>query len=94
MEKPCQYTVQQTKFQNDNPNMKKVVGDSLGGSLAFEFQMNHPDLQSRADSAPVVDAAFRPNANTERCRKFGDPISAFDSSAHTTMHVKFDDQRS
>ena len=60
-------------------------GDSSGGSVALGLQENHPEVKSRTYNAPVVDLAFRPNANTERFRSFGDPIQMLDTSAHTMM---------
>ena len=64
-----------------------MVGDSLRGSVALEFQKNRTELKSRAYSAPVVDLAFRPNANPERYRSFGDHISMFDTSAQTALYT-------
>ena len=59
----------------------------------MELEKNHPELKSRPYSAPVVDVAFRPNANTERDRFFGNPMSVFDTSTHTPMHEKSYDQK-
>ena len=80
-----------------NPNIKRAVGDSLGGVVALELQKHHPDSKVRTYWAPVIDlkGAIQPtwNSDTERYRNFGDPISTFDSSAHTTMYGKFYDQK-
>ena len=80
-----------------NPIIKRAVGDSLGKAVALELQKHHPELKVRTYGAPVVDlkGAVQPNwsANTERYRNFGDPISMFDSSAHTTVYPQFYDQR-
>ena len=38
-----------------NPNIERVVGDSLGGSVALELQTHHPELKLRTYGAPVVD---------------------------------------
>ena len=85
------------KALNDNPNINRGFGDSLGGAVALELQKHHPELKVRTYGAPVVDlkGAIQPtwNANTERYRNFGDPISMFDSSAHTTVYPKLYDQR-
>ena len=73
-----------------NPNFERVVGDSLGGSVALELQKHHPELKARTYGAPVVDlnGAVQPtrNTDTERYRNLGDPILMFDSSAHTTFY--------
>ena len=80
-----------------NPNIEKVVGDSLGRNVALALQKHHPELRVRTDGAPVVDlkGAVQPswNTDTERYRNFGDPISMFDFSAHTTFYQQFYDQR-
>ena len=85
------------KALKDNPNITRAVGDSLGGAVALELQKHHPELKVRTYGAPVVDfkGAVQPNwsANTERYRNFGDPISMFDSSAHTTVYPHFYDQK-
>ena len=81
---------------NENPDIKRAVGDSLGGVVALELQTHHPELKVRTYSAPVVDlkGAVQPtwNTNTEIYRNFGDPISMFDSSARTTTYPKIYDQ--
>ena len=81
---------QQRKLLTYNPNIARVVGDSLGGSVALELQKHHPELKARTYGAPVVDlnGAVQPtrNTDTERYRNLGDPILMFDSSAHTTFY--------
>ena len=58
----------------DNANIERVVGDSLGGSVALELQKQLPELQVRTYGAPVVDlkGAVQPswNTDTERYRNF------------------------
>ena len=80
-----------------NPNSKRAGGDSLGGAVALELQKHHLELKVRTYGAPVIvlKGAMQPtwNANTERYINFGDPISMFDSSAHTTVYPQFYDQR-
>ena len=41
------------KVLNENPNVKRVVGHSLGGSVALELQKRHKGLASRTYGAPV-----------------------------------------
>ena len=78
------------KALTNNPNIKRVVGDSLSGSAALELQKHHPALKVRTYGAPVVDleGAVQPsrNTDTERYRILGDPVSMFDSSTHTTFY--------
>ena len=81
------------------PNIMRDVGERLGGAVALELQKHHPEFKARTYGAPVVDlkGAMQPTwkepANTERYRKFGDPVSMFDSSAHTSVYPEFYDQR-
>ena len=77
----------------DNLYIFRVVGDSLGRSVVLESQKNHPELKSRTYSAPVVDVAVRPNANADRYRMFGNPISMFDTSTQTPMNGQVYDQQ-
>ena len=80
-----------------NPNIERVVGDSLGGNVALELQKHKPELTVRTDGAPVLDlnGAVQTswNTDTERYRNFGDPISMFDFSAHTIFYQQFFDQK-
>jgi len=78
----------------DNPQVERVVGHSLGGSVALQLQQDDPRLKSRTYSAPVFDpfggvrqvydqVKYRghPPARAERYRSIGDPISFFDGGA-------------
>ena len=80
-----------------SPNIDRVVRDSLSRNVALALQRHHPELCVRTDGALVVDlkGAVQPswNTDTERYRNFGDPISMFDFSAHTTFYQQFYDQR-
>lgn len=57
--------------------VQRVVGHSMGGSVALELQKAHPELQSTTYGAPVVSA--RPSR--DRVRDYLDPISVFDLGA-------------
>ena len=48
-------TAQVRKLHRYNLNIKRVVGDSLGGSVSLDLQKHHPELKSRNYSAPVFD---------------------------------------
>ena len=84
------------KALKENPNIKRVVGDSQGGSIALELQKNHPVLMSRTYNAPVFDlkglTPFSDNSKVERYRNSGDIVSALDSSAHITPGTKYTDK--
>ncbi len=57
-----------------------VIGHSLGGVTALELQEHYPYLHTRTYGAPVVSAT-----RGARYRHFGDPISALDWGAHTSL---------
>jgi len=63
-----------------NPNIQRVIGHSLGGSVALELQKNHPGLESRTYGAPVWNP-IGGDAKAERYRNWFDPVSVFDRSA-------------
>ena len=74
-----------------NPNIKNVVGHSLGGSVVLELQKNHPNLNSRTFGAPVWDPMSVDNkykgftGQVDRYRNALDPFSIFDGSAKTSV---------
>ena len=57
----------------------RVVGHSLGGSVALQMQKDHFIPKSRTFGAPVVD--FNPFGRPERYRHPLDPVSIFDRGA-------------
>ena len=64
-----------------NPNIDRVVGHSLGGSVALELAKNY-DVETRTYMAPVVDTGlFNQGMQPERYRNNNDPISMFDRGA-------------
>ena len=60
------------------PQVRKVVGHSLGGAVALELAQRH-GLTSRTFGAPVLSVS-----GGERYRNYGDPISTTDFGAHTS----------
>ena len=69
-----------------NPKLARVVGHSLGGSVALDLQQRNPNLHSVTYGAPVL--SFNPFASNERYRHTGDPISAFDWGAESWLPPK------
>lgn len=70
-----------------NPNIKRVVGHSLGGSTALELAKNY-DVETTTYGAPVLELPTmpwqkKPIKPPERYRHSGDPISFFDAGAKT-----------
>ena len=63
----------------ESPQIKRVVGHSLGGSVALTIAQQY-QLKSRTYGAPVVSFT-----GGERYRNVGDPIAAFDFMAHTSV---------
>ena len=86
-----------------NPQTTRVVGHSLGGAVALQAQKDNPKLASRTYGAPVWDPFGTDNqergygifdkaqgkpGGVERYRSFGDPVSFFDGSAHSSLPGK------
>jgi len=69
------------KVLQQDPDIKNLVGHSLAGSVAFEFQKNHPERNYRTITygAPVNSN----NPSNERFRKDGDIVSFLDSGAQS-----------
>ena len=66
----------------NNPQVKKLTGNSLGGVVSLELQKNHPDRNYDVTTyaAPVVQMNDQKHT---RFRKSGDLVSMFDSGAMT-----------
>ena len=62
------------------PQIKRVVGHSLGGAVALEIQKTRPDLRSVTYGAPLVSAS-----GGERYKTVLDPIAMFDVGARTEV---------
>ena len=78
-------------FKN-NPQIDYVVGHSAGGSAALEFEKTYPDrkITSITYNAPVFERAdpnkiLNENQRPMRFAISGDPVSAFDMNAQTTV---------
>jgi pimeloyl-ACP methyl ester carboxylesterase len=82
-----------------NPQTTRVVGHSLGGSVALQAQQDNPKLASRTYGAPVFDPMGLERGygildkamggpGIERYRSFGDPVSFLDGSAKSSMPGK------
>jgi hypothetical protein len=94
------YRLQQAqKALAANPQTTRVVGHSLGGSVALQLQKDNPKLASRTFGAPVFDifgtdselntyAELQGKPEIERYRSYADPVSFFDASATSTMPGK------
>ncbi len=62
-----------------NPQVKRVVGHSLGGAVALTIAQQYK-LESRTYGAPVMGFS-----GGDRYRSAGDPIAALDFGAHTSF---------
>lgn len=56
-----------------------IVGHSLGGALALEYQRHHPAVDVRTYNAPVLN--LLPDGSRNRFSHYFDPISMFDNAA-------------
>ena len=63
-----------------NPQVRRVIGHSLGGAVAMQLQEDIPSLNSRTYGAPALSFS----GSGERFRSLGDPISMFDFGARET----------
>ena len=63
-----------------NPNITKIVGHSLGGSVALEFQKNNPKYNTTTYGAPVLQIGSKQG---NRFRFPYDPVSYLDNGAIT-----------
>ncbi len=64
---------QAEKALKANPNITRVVGHSLGGSVALELQKNYPHLQSRTYGAPVWDPLGTDKEPYDQWQRLGKP---------------------
>ena len=63
-----------------NPQVRRVIGHSLGGAVVMQLQEDIPSLNSRTYGAPALSFS----GSGERFRSLGDPISMFDFGARET----------
>ena len=77
-------------YLEQHPEIKKLVGHSLGGAVAIQLEKNHPerDLKSITYNAPVWDplGTDKPKVGNFRFSNSKDPVSIFDRSAVKTDH--------
>ena len=71
---------------DSNPNITKIIGHSLGGSVALEFQKNHPTYNTTTYGAPVLQIGSKIG---NRYRFPYDPVSYLDNGAITIDKFNF-----
>ena len=65
-----------------HPEVKRIVGPSLGGSVALELDKNYRHItSSRTHGAPVWNPFGSERNKVDRYRNYLDPVSLFDRSA-------------
>jgi hypothetical protein len=71
---------------DSNPNINKIIGHSLGGSVALQLEKDNPKYATTTYGAPV----FSPNPfiTGNRYRFKNDPISMLDNGAITVNTFK------
>ena len=62
------------------PQIRRVVGHSLGGAVTLELQRASPNLKTVTYGAPVISAS-----GGERHRALFDPVAMFDFGATTEL---------
>ena len=63
-----------------NPNINKIIGHSLGGSIALQLQKDNNKFETTTYGAPVLQIS---STKGNRFRFPYDPISYFDNGALT-----------
>jgi len=79
---------QAEKVLKENPQIKRLIGHSLGGSVALELEKNYPDQVefTRTYGAPVLDMTeHEMDPKVERYRNMLDGISVFDNAANVSI---------
>lgn len=70
----------------ENPNIKHVVGHSLGGAIGSHLISEYPHLTGRAYGAPAI-FTFR-NPRTEFYSHYGDPVAV--TNVKVKQNYRFD----
>ena len=68
-------------LQASGKPVDRIVGHSLGGSVALQMQKDHQIPKSRTFGAPVLDLGGTSYGEAERFRHPMDPVSVLDRSA-------------
>ena len=66
-----------------SPQVRRVVGHSLGGAVALELQKTHPQLKLSSETYGAPVASF--SGSSQRHRHWLDPVAIFDWGAETTL---------
>ena len=69
-----------------NPNINKIIGHSLGGSVALQLEKDDSKYQSTTYGAPVLQ--LNPFITGNRYRFKNDPVSMLDNGAITVNTIK------
>jgi hypothetical protein len=75
---------QAAKMLKANPQVRTVVGHSLGGSVAHELQQDNPTLKTMTYGSPSV--SWGKAGGEGRLRNAWDPVSVFDRGAVQLRH--------
>lgn len=69
------------------PNIKTVIGHSLGGAIAAAMTEGNANIKARTYAAPLFRISDNPRV--ESYRHYLDPVSMFDRHAHMTLPTSF-----
>jgi len=74
-----------------NPQVNRVIGHSLGGSVALELEKNYPQIKhSTTYGAPVLSLMPGSEKKADRYRHYLDPVSILDRNAKSSLKWNLD----
>ena len=78
---------QAEKVLKENKQITRLIGHSLGGSVALQLEKDYDQVQfTRTYGAPVLDMTeHEMDPKVERYRNLLDPISVFDNAANISI---------
>ena len=73
----------------NNPQIKNLVGHSLGGSVVLQLQNDHPERTFKTNTygAPVMSTTKTDNDDNHRYRNYLDPVSFLDGGATQNLLI-------
>ena len=89
---PFHLTSKSERYQNadrvlqSSPQIRRVVGHSLGGAVTLELAKRHPERQLNTETYGAPVASFS-SGGGKRHRNWQDPVSMLDFGATTELNL-------